>query len=511
MGKDTNTRTPTQLRFLGHNCYLIYNDETFLLIDPWFSNKGAFFGSWFQYPKNHHLRDEIIELSKTKKGHVYFTHEHQDHFDLETLRLLDPDTTVIVPDYNDRFLSETIKKNGFQCVDLPENSSFLIGTRISINVFISEVGINRDSAIYVTTDEFTFFNQNDCKIFDRLNEIKEPITYYTVQFSGATWHPVCYTNYSEIEKAEISRRKSNSKLTNVVNAIRTLCPKFYIPAAGPAIFPYLDPTLSFGRHNIFIHQDLLNSALNSHDIHNVLYPVPGDVINESLIGQKFIPPPTPAELADYRANTVNFWEEYTPEFSITDLKKAVSDRLDKIWDLDFQCETLLQFKWGDERDQQFVIDLQAKEIIDELGVSNRNLYCLKAEKKYFALMSSNYHRWQDIYLSLRAQPYRKPDTFDNYINIFLFSDPENIREGFISSLTISDERIFKVSPNGECYEMNRYCPHQGADLSDVKINEQNEVICPRHSWRFSLDNLGKSLNSSHTICAKKVKPTPPQT
>jgi UDP-MurNAc hydroxylase len=176
--------------------------------------------------------------------------------------------------------------------------------------------------------------------------------------------------------------------------------------------------------------------------------------------------------------------------------------------LDFQCETLLQFNWGDGRDEQLIIDLQNKEIIDEFEVSNRNLYSIKAEKKYFALMCSNHHRWQDIYLSLRAHPYRKPDRFDNYINIFLFSDPENIRESFVSSLTISDERIVKVSPNGECYEVNRYCPHQGADLSDVEINEQNEIVCPRHSWCFSLDQLGKSLNSSHTICAKKLKPTP---
>jgi UDP-MurNAc hydroxylase len=364
----------TQLRFLGHNCFLIYNDETFLLIDPWLSNKGAFFGSWFQYPKNHHLRDEIIELSKTKNGYVYFTHEHQDHFDLETLRLLSSDTTVIIPAYKDRFLSETIQENGFSCIELPENSFVSIGTQISINIFISEVGINRDSAIFVATGEFTFFNQNDCKIFDRLNEIKERVTYYTVQFSGATGHPVLYENYSKDEKAEISRRKSNAKLTNVVRAIQILKPKFFIPAAGPAIFPYLDPFLSFGRDNIFIHQDILNDVLNSHNINNVLYPMPGDIINESLIGRKFIPPPTPAELADYRTNTVNFWKTHNFKFSISDLKSAVNDRLDKIWDLDFQCETLIQFSWGDTQAEQFIIDLQKKSIIDEYDLSGRNLY-----------------------------------------------------------------------------------------------------------------------------------------
>jgi UDP-MurNAc hydroxylase len=201
----------TLLKFFGHNCYLIENKETFLLIDPWLSKKGAFYGSWFQYPKNHHFRDEIIDLTSTKKGFIYYTHEHQDHFDLETLKLFDPQTSIIIPRYKDKFLYKEITGNGYNCLEMSEDINLELGSQISIKTFISEVGINRDSAILVKTNSFTFFNQNDCKIFERLSEIKEKITFYTVQFSGATWHPVCYSNYTEKEKAEISHIKNNSK------------------------------------------------------------------------------------------------------------------------------------------------------------------------------------------------------------------------------------------------------------------------------------------------------------
>lgn len=32
----------------------------------------------------------------------------------------------------------------------------------------------------------------------------------------------------------------------------------------------------------------------------------------------------------------------------------------------------------------------------------------------------------------------------------------------------------------------KYCPHLGEDLSKGKINPQNEVVCPWHTYRFSL-------------------------
>ena len=34
--------------YFGHNCFLFETDSNIFIIDPWFSRKGAFFGSWFQ-------------------------------------------------------------------------------------------------------------------------------------------------------------------------------------------------------------------------------------------------------------------------------------------------------------------------------------------------------------------------------------------------------------------------------------------------------------------------------
>ena len=81
--------------------------------------------------------------------------------------------------------------------------------------------------------------------------------------------------------------------------------------------------------------------------------------------------------------------------------------------------------------------------------------------------------------------FRSPDQFNNIVNIFLFSEPESIRDSLLGSLDIPNERIVVTDINGNDYEINRFCPHQGADLN-AEINNNNELICPRHGWRFDL-------------------------
>ena len=71
-----------------------------ILMDPWMSKEGAFDSSWYQFPSNHKLGDEIREsISKTDKDvYIYISHDHKDHFDvpfLETLELSKIDEKTI--------------------------------------------------------------------------------------------------------------------------------------------------------------------------------------------------------------------------------------------------------------------------------------------------------------------------------------------------------------------------------------------------------------------------------
>ncbi|HEX8823060.1 MAG TPA: Rieske 2Fe-2S domain-containing protein, partial [Archangium sp.] len=47
-----------------------------------------------------------------------------------------------------------------------------------------------------------------------------------------------------------------------------------------------------------------------------------------------------------------------------------------------------------------------------------------------------------------------------------------------------------VTAGGQRYSVNRFCPHQGADLKEGWVEEGRYLVCPRHRWRFDLQGEG---------------------
>ena len=86
------------------------HDGTILITDPWFSKSGAFFGSWFQYPKNHHLQDKINEMiNNYENSFIFISHEHQDHYDKSFLYGINKNTTILIPSYRDKTFKKDFK------------------------------------------------------------------------------------------------------------------------------------------------------------------------------------------------------------------------------------------------------------------------------------------------------------------------------------------------------------------------------------------------------------------
>jgi UDP-MurNAc hydroxylase len=495
-----------KVTFFGHNCYVLEGKDVVVITDPWLTKNGAFFGSWFQWPTNHHLKEQLFEhLNTTTKTILYISHEHQDHFDKETLCEIQPNIGLcIIPDYEDKFLRDELSYMGFTVQELCDQSKHFLGETDYIELMIVDTGVNHDSAAIVKIDEEIFVNQNDCKIFDRLTYLKDQnIDYYAVQFSGATWHPVCY-DMSESEKEKISKKKVLSKLVAVRNAIKSIEPKFYLPSAGPAIFPFLDESLSLGIDNIFVHQPDLDSFLQNLDV-KICYPRPGELL-KPLDPSQPIQPPTANDLSGMKKNLSCGFENLSDtSLNPNHLINEVEKRIDEIKDINFaQCPKLL-FDWK-EQGLEIDLTLRSVKLIDYTSYELPESYMkVTASKAYFHLMSDPSFRWQDIYLSLRASVQRVPDVFNTFINIFLFSDSTNIRSGFTSTLDVKDEKILIINPlNGKNYEINRYCPHNGADLKDARIDNNGNLICPRHSWLFNLKNKGKCDRADASINAKEV-------
>jgi UDP-MurNAc hydroxylase len=498
-----------KVNFFGHNCFLLEGKNVIVVTDPWLTNKGAFFGSWYQWPINHHLKGQLIErLDTSTETILYISHEHQDHFDKETLQDIQPYINLcIIPEYEDKFLYNEMLGLGYEVTELPDKFKHYFNNDDYLELMIVETGVNHDSASLIHIDDENFLNQNDCKIFDRLVYLENlKIDYYAVQFSGATWHPICY-QLTDSEKVSISKKRVMAKLVAVRNAIKLIKPKYYLPSAGPAIFPFLEESLSLGIDNIFIHQPEMNTFLKSVET-EIVYLKPGEQI-KNINTTKPIEPPKVADLKAIKKEFSCEFENITDDdFNVEKLLDEVRKRIEQIKDIKFGHCPIILFDW---KEHGLEIDLkQGKiELVDFSAYQMPNSYMMiSASKAYFSLMSNPVYRWQDIALSLRVSVQRKPDMLNTFVNIFVFSDRSNIRSGFTTTLDIKDERIVIINPqNGKNYEVNRYCPHTGADLKDARIDDYGNLICPRHSWQFNLENEGKCTTAEASLYAKEIVET----
>ena len=82
---------------IGHAGILIETAHGSILCDPWFV--PAFFGSWFVFPRNDQLSDELRDKIE-HPDFLYVSHLHGDHLDEPFLAgHVSRDTTVLVPGF----------------------------------------------------------------------------------------------------------------------------------------------------------------------------------------------------------------------------------------------------------------------------------------------------------------------------------------------------------------------------------------------------------------------------
>ena len=497
------------LTFWGHNCFSYESQKSLFITDPWFSKNGGFLGTWHQYPDNSHLASQLISKIKqsTKNVYIYVSHEHSDHFDREFLAMLPKEINYILPKFSDNFLFQEISTKiavGSRVIQLSNAQTLNIDKHTKATIWISEVGINRDSAIAINIDGNVFLNQNDCKIFDLISNLEYKVKYYSCQFSGANYHPCCYM-YPDDKMKRISIEKVESKLHTLCQSLKILQPEFYLPAAGPAVFPFLpDDHPARSIDSTFIHQDYLGKYLAREGINNVIYLSPGDKFSDLHINP--IPAPTQDTIANYRENRKDLWQQLENSFSVDKFKDVIAHKLAQIRDVDIGGQPLIVFKWGKDAVNDAVsLDINRKELFGgdlsaDKAVIN-GIYLIEAEPRFFGQLCET-ERWQDVFLSLRQRVHRNPDKFSNIVNLFLYSDG-SIRDTFESTRDSPGEK-FLLALDKEKYECRKYCPHQGADLSQARIVNGRYLVCPRHGWRFDLDDGGINAESGLTLEAKIV-------
>src|SRR5919106_1045798 len=74
---------------IGHACLFIETGSERILVDPWLSG-SCYWRSWWHFPPNMAIRQEVLEPE-----YVYLSHHHFDHFHYPSLRRISKRALVV--------------------------------------------------------------------------------------------------------------------------------------------------------------------------------------------------------------------------------------------------------------------------------------------------------------------------------------------------------------------------------------------------------------------------------
>lgn len=500
---------------LGHAGILVETEAGSILCDPWFV--PAFFGSWFVFPRNDQLDDDLLERIHGA-DYLYVTHLHGDHHDEPWLREhLRRDIPILLPGYPTREQQRAFESLGFtefvRTVD-GEELELAPGLTIAIHVETSITdGPGGDSAMVVSDGVTRLVNQNDCRTTDLAALAAHgPVDLHWLQYSGAIWYPMVY----ELPPDELRQRcldKVDSQFARAMRYVETIGARAVVPSAGPPAF--LDEDL-FGLNvitgdeaSIFPDQRAFLERLDAGG-HCGLLAIPGTTIEVTPDRISLTHPIPDDEVAAIFDHKEAYLRRYQADWApwLDELKAGwaapstdLIGRLNDWWGPLLAMSPTLRGAIGANcllraGDLDVLIDFGAGEVRAHAGEPYSFRFDI-ARDLVETVVESRAVDWSNsLFLSCRFTAWRAGDFNEYLYNFFKSLSVERMRR-------TEAEAVRKLAPPTEVepdvelgdFVVQRRCPHRNADLSVFGEIDGDELVCTLHGWRFDVES-GRCLTSA---------------
>ena len=219
-----------KITFLNHASFLLEIDDISLCVDPYIFG-SAFNNGWNLLSEENH--DEQLR----KLTHIFFSHEHPDHFSIPFLKKIIPNKrkniTILYQETYDKRVKNFCQNLGYQFLELKDKKEFKISKHL--NICCGKVPVY-DSWINFKINKTNILNVNDCVlenprlVYEIKKVLNRNIDVLFTQFS--------YASYIETEEnRKILALKQLEKIKLIDNI---LCPKYIVPFASFIYFSHLE-------------------------------------------------------------------------------------------------------------------------------------------------------------------------------------------------------------------------------------------------------------------------------
>jgi UDP-MurNAc hydroxylase len=195
------------------------------------------------------------------------------------------------------------------------------------------------------------------------------------------------------------------------------------------------------------------------------------------------------------------YETQQPDTLLERLKESLRGKLEAL-ELHDRVTTNLYFGFTDVPGATLRVNFPERELAICREVDETSFYQIRAPSWEVARVLEGRISWEDFAHTFRLRLTREPDIYQTIISAFIRLDPADLNRFCRKILNIENrqERIIKEA-NGTRYAVDRYCPHQGGDLMYGWIEDSRYLACPRHGWRYDLENEGVCPDNAGTIHA----------
>lgn len=226
-----------KIKYFTNAMILVEGKNNKILCDPWITFNNISNTNYYNFPENKFTEKEI---KKIRPDFIYISHSHPDHYDLNTLNLFGKEISIIIANFKNNYLENTLIRNGFKNVIKPKEDGI--------------IQLNNDDFAYIkpaeTTEELdsiSFFNidsKNIINLNDNIENYKQTsliknkfgvIDVALLPYCGFGVYPLKYDNLSKKEKLADANKKKQKTRENLLKYIKILKPKYVIPFAGEVI------------------------------------------------------------------------------------------------------------------------------------------------------------------------------------------------------------------------------------------------------------------------------------